>query len=199
MAEKTAEVVARRRRIALAGHQGDEAIAREGLSDPDGDVRATALGALQRIGVLQVSDVTAAMSDPASVVRRRACEVSAILPISHVLANLGDSDALVVEAACFAVGERSQDSEGRAVPDLARIATDHDDPLCREAAVAALGAIGHPAGLPTILAALDDKPAIRRRAVIALAPFDGPEVTEALAKAKTDRDWQVRQAAEDLS
>ena len=199
MAEKTAEVVGRRRRIALAGHQGDEAIAREGLSDPDGEVRATALGALQRIGLLQVSDVEAAMSDPAAVVRRRACEVSAILPISHVLAGLADSDALVVEAACFALGERGQDSEGRAVPDLARIASGHDDPLCREAAVAALGAIGHPAGLSTILGALEDKPAIRRRAVIALAPFDGPEVTEALARARTDRDWQVRQAAEDLS
>jgi HEAT repeat protein len=199
MADKTAEVVLRRRRIALAGHRGDEAIAREGLSDPEGDVRATALGALQRIGLLEVSDVEAAMSDPAAVVRRRACEVSAILPISRVLAELADCDALVVEAACFALGERGEDSEGRAVAGLARVATGHDDPLCREAAVAALGAIGHPAGLPTILSALEDKPAIRRRAVIALAPFDGPEVSEALAKARTDRDWQVRQAAEDLS
>jgi hypothetical protein len=33
--------------------------------------------------------------------------------------------------------------------------------------------------------------------VIALAPFDGEEVTGALEKALTDRDWQVRQAAED--
>jgi HEAT repeat protein len=199
MAEKSAEVVLRRRRIALAGHQGDETVAREGLRDSAGDVRATAIGALQRMSLLHRVDVERGMSDPASVVRRRACEVSAILPIADVLAALADTDALVVEAACFALGERGEDSEGLAVPDLAHIATGHDDPLCREAAVAALGAIGHPAGLPTILAALEDKPAIRRRAVIALAPFDGPEVTEALAKARTDRDWQVRQAAEDLS
>ena len=53
-------------------------------------------------------------------------------------------------------------------------------------------------GLPAILAATRDKPAVRRRAVIALAPFEGPEVDEALARALTDRDWQVRQAAEDL-
>jgi hypothetical protein len=33
---------------------------------------------------------------------------------------------------------------------------------------------------------------------LALAPFDGPEVTAALEKALLDRDWQVRQAAEDL-
>jgi len=34
--------------------------------------------------------------------------------------------------------------------------------------------------------------------VLALAPFDGPAVDAAIAKALTDRDWQVRQAAEDL-
>jgi HEAT repeat protein len=39
---------------------------------------------------------------------------------------------------------------------------------------------------------------LRRRAILALAPFDGPEVTAALEKALLDRDWQVRQAAEDL-
>jgi HEAT repeat protein len=82
---------------------------------------------------------------------------------------------------------------------LSAVAAGHDDPLCREAAVAALGAIGDERGLPAILGATRDRPAIRRRAVIALAPFSGPEVDAALAAALTDRDWQVRQAAEDLS
>jgi HEAT repeat protein len=63
--------------------------------------------------------------------------------------------------------------------------------------VAALGSIGDEAGLPAIIAALGDRPAVRRRAVIALAPFEGPEVSEALHRALDDRDWQVRQAAED--
>ncbi len=40
---------------------------------------------------------------------------------------------------------------------------------------------------------------MRRRAVLALAPFDGPEVDAALERAGRDRDWQVRQAAEDLT
>jgi hypothetical protein len=31
-----------------------------------------------------------------------------------------------------------------------------------------------------------------------LAPFDGPDVEAALERALTDRDWQVRQAAEDV-
>jgi hypothetical protein len=34
--------------------------------------------------------------------------------------------------------------------------------------------------------------------VLALAPFEGPDVDAALARALEDRDWQVRQAAEDL-
>ena len=75
----------------------------------------------------------------------------------------------------------------------------------REPRVAALGAIGDDRGLDAILAATADKPAIRRRAVLALAPFVAPEhpraaeVAAALERALTDRDWQVRQAAEDLA
>jgi HEAT repeat protein len=87
------------------------------------------------------------------------------------------------------------------VPALAALAatgTGHADPLCREAAVAALGAIGHPAGLPAVIGALNDKPAIRRRAAAALAAFVGPEVDAALRRCLEDRDWQVRQVAEDL-
>ncbi|MCU1449313.1 MAG: hypothetical protein JWP02_1483, partial [Acidimicrobiales bacterium] len=66
-------------------------------------------------------------------------------------------------------------------------------------AVAALGAIGDRRGLAAVLdAAASDRPAVRRRAVVALAAFDGPDVDAALHHALTDRDWQVRQAAEDL-
>jgi len=97
----------------------------------------------------------------------------------------------------WACGERRPPEPG-AVEALAALATGHDDALVREAAVAALGSIGDPAGLPAILTATADKATVRRRAVIALAPFDGPEVEAALARATDDRDWQVRQAAEDL-
>jgi HEAT repeat protein len=82
---------------------------------------------------------------------------------------------------------------------LAHLVVGHDDALVREAAVAALGAIGDPAGLPAILAALEDKATVRRRAILALAPFEGAAVDAALERGRTDRDWQVRQAAEDLS
>ncbi len=99
--------------------------------------------------------------------------------------------------AAWALGEQERDDPAT-ITALVDTAGSHPDPLCREAAVAALGAIGHPDGLPAILRATKDKPAIRRRAVIALAPFDGPEVDAALHAALGDRDWQVRQAAEDL-
>jgi HEAT repeat protein len=110
---------------------------------------------------------------------------------------LADTDPAVVEAAAWASGERTPPEPG-IVDALAAVVTDHDDPLCREAAVAALGAIGDPAGLPAVLAATSDRPAVRRRAVLALAPFEGPDVDAALDRALEDRDWQVRQAAEDV-
>ncbi|MDP8974942.1 MAG: HEAT repeat domain-containing protein [Actinomycetota bacterium] len=131
------------------------------------------------------------------MVRRRACELAVSHSGADVVALLADAEPSVVEAASWALGERGA-PEPRAVAALAGVATDHEDALCREAAVAALGAIGDDAGLPAILSATGDKPAIRRRAVIALAPFEGTEVDVALRRALDDRDWQVRQAAEDL-
>lgn len=187
----------RRRAAAVAGHAGDEAGARALLADPDPAVRATALGALARLGRAGAGDVSAALADPSPEVRRRACQVAAGVTGADLVPMLHDPDAGVVEVAAWALGERAGAS-GEVVARLADVATGHGDPLCREAAVAALGAIGDERGLPAILAATRDKPAIRRRAVIALAPFDGPEVEAALEAALTDRDWQVRQAAEDL-
>jgi HEAT repeat protein len=196
--------IPRRRDAALAGHRADENRAREALADDAGPVRATALGALARMNRLASGDVIAGLRDPSEDVRRRACELSPRAPEDAaveeaVVAALADKDVLVVEAASYGLGELGSRALPSTVQALAAVATTHSDPLAREAAVAALGAIGDLAGLPAILAATSDKPAIRRRAVLALAPFDGPEVEAALARARSDRDWQVRQAAEDLS
>jgi HEAT repeat protein len=144
-------------------------------------------------------ELRSCLHDPDAGVRRRAAELAAAHGAATIttalLERLGDPDQLVAEMAAWALGERAPTDE--VVAALSRVAEQHDDPLCREAAVAALGALGDPQGLPAILKATSDKPAIRRRAVIALAPFDGPEVDAALLKARSDRDWQVRQAAED--
>ncbi|MGH8984123.1 MAG: HEAT repeat domain-containing protein, partial [Acidimicrobiia bacterium] len=137
-------------------------------------------------------------------VRRRAAELAPELGEAAspraLTALLDDDDVTVIEAAAWALGELGPSGRARtrAVTALARLTTDHEDPLAREAAVAALGALGDPAGLPAVLAACTDKPAVRRRAVLALAPFSGAEVDAALERALTDRDWQTRQAAEDL-
>jgi HEAT repeat protein len=190
-----------RRRAVLSGHRGDEEEARSLLGHADPEVRAAALGALARMGRMGARDVSGALHDESPAVRRRACEVAGPEAAADLLAVLtADADATVVEAAAWALGEGGPAaSAAGAVPVLARVATDHPDALCREAAVAALGAIGDPDGLPAILRATTDRPAVRRRAVIALAPFEGPEVEDALQRARNDRDWQVRQAAEDLS
>lgn len=191
------EEARRRRAVALAGHRGDEVAARGALADPSPRVRATALGALARIGTLELEDVRAALADAHPDLRRRAAELAAAHPSVDLLPSLDDADVGVAEAAAWALGEQGR-TDDRVVDALASVATGHDDPLCREAAVAALGALGAPRGLPAILAATADKPAVRRRAVLALAPFEGPEVEDALRRALDDRDRQVRQAAEDL-
>ncbi len=187
-----------RRDAAIAGHRGDEAAARRLLTEGDAKTRATALGALARMGRLTEADLTGALADTDPAVRRRAAELASTQQRPPLDPLLKDRDPLVVEAACWALGERGEGQEKGVVAALSRVATGHRDPLCREAAVAALGAIGDSTGLPAILAATADKPAVRRRAVLALAPFEGPDVDEALERAKDDRDWQVRQAAEDL-
>jgi HEAT repeat protein len=187
-----------RRTAALAGHQGDEGAARRALESALPGVRATGLGALSRMGAATDADIATGLADESPVVRRRACEL-AVAHAVDLVPLLADAEFLVVEAAAWALGERAEHAGAAAVDALARTATGHDEPLCREAAVAALGAIGDPAGLDAILAATTDKPAVRRRAVLALAPFEGPAVDAALARALEDRDWQVRQAAEDLT
>jgi HEAT repeat protein len=194
--------IERRRTVALAGHRGDTATVRHHCDDQDPSVRATVLGALERLGDLGAADLRRGLSDPSPIVRRRAAELVASRPGDEdglsLLPALADDDASVVEMAAWACGERTP-PEARVVAALSLVATDHDDPLCREAAVAALGALGQEAGLPAILRATTDRPAVRRRAILALAPFAGPDVDAALATALEDRDWQVRQAAQDLT
>ena len=185
----------RRAALAAAGYAGEEGTVRAALGDEEPAVRAAALAALVRHGWATPADAERAVSDPAAAVRVAACELAPRLASAPYRTLLSDPAPEVVEAAAFACGEIS---DAAAVPDLCAVARQHEDPLCREAAVAALGAIGDPGGKAAILAALADLPAIRRRAVIALAAFSGPDVEAALRARLEDRDWQVRQAAEEL-
>jgi HEAT repeat protein len=186
-----------RRAVAVAGHVGDHDTARAGLQSPDAATRATALGALERLGVLDDATLGAALGDDDVAVRRRAVEIAAHHRAVDLLPALADADPRVVEVAAWACGEHESD-RADIVDALIDLAGHADDALVREAAVAALGAIGDERAVPVIIAACADKPAVRRRAVLALAPFAGDDVEATIDAALTDRDWQVRQAAEDL-
>ncbi len=193
--------------VVVAGHRGDIVTVDAGCSSPDPAVRAAAIGALRRQERLSIDQLVAFLDDPEMRVRRRAADEAARIAtdsggelgphdalIARLITALGD-EADVAERAAFALGEFA----GRATSAetaLSATVIEHDEALVREAAVAALGAIG--VGLETILTALEDRATVRRRAVIALAPFDDDRVEAALRRALEDRDWQVRQAAEDL-
>jgi HEAT repeat protein len=211
----THEIASARRRALVAARTGDIADVLELARHPDPGVRQAALGALAFVGSLETPLTIDALKDPAWTVRRRACELAGRLAITGIgdgkttdslfdclVETLADREPLVAEAAAWALGELTprMDATGRVlcVDSLGAMATRHSDPLCREAAVAALGAIGDPSSITHVLACLSDKPPIKRRATVALAAFEDPRVDEALTICLTDRDWQVRQAAEDI-
>ena len=161
----------------MAGHTGDVDGARAGLDSDDPAVRAAALGALERLGVLDDgADHGVARRhrpDRSSASRRRS-------PRRHrdvdLLGALSDRDASVVEVAAWACGER--EIVERRGPRPARSTwrpTRRPTPSCgsraspRSARSATTAASTRSSPPPT------DKPAIRRRAVLALAPFLDPD------------------------
>lgn len=191
----------------LAGHRGERREAAALAGDADPSVRAAALGALGRLGALDESILLGAFGDPDPGVRRRAVALAggavdlysaSAEMTAGVAALLDDADPSVVEMAAWALGEWGPGCGEGATAGLCRLAVGHDSPLCREAAVAALGALGASGTLAVILGALDDTVNIRRRAVVALAAFDDPGAEEGLRRCLGDRDWQVRQAAQEL-
>lgn len=194
------DIRAARKLVAVAGHRNDADTARAGLAHPDESVRATALGALARIGALHAESLEHHLfprTEPSPLVRRRAAELAAGLADIALLGVLHDPDWSVVEMACWAIGEHEA-ADDPTLERLIQLGGGHEESLVREAAVAALGAVGDPRGLPTIIAATRDRAPVRRRAAVSLAPFDEPEAEDALRELLTDRDWQARQIAEDL-
>jgi len=196
-APESSEHVERRRLVVLAGHTGDLETIRAGLEHDIASVRDAALGALARMKMLDETVLHRFHLDTDARVRSRVAELAANFPGFDLLPLLNDDDSMVAEMAAWSCGEHEKVSDA-IMERLITMTTAHSEPLVREAAVAALGAIGDERGLTAILRACGDKATIRRRAILALAPFDGPEVDAALDQALRDRDWQVRQAAEDL-
>lgn len=189
-------------RIVEAGYAGDVTLLSAALSSDDARHRQLAASGLARLGQLDGAMLGRLLADGDPAVRRTAAELWAMVDqpeetLPSLAPLLPDPDDTVTEVACFAAGER-----GSAPPEiidaLSQIATAHPDHLCRETAVAALGAIGNERGLEAVLRACEDRATVRRRAVLALAAFEGPRVEAMLERLLGDRDLQVRQGAEDL-
>jgi HEAT repeat protein len=183
--------------------QGDDyaVVLRTNLHSPIARHRVLALRGAVRQRLVSSDDWRGALVDGDVTVRREALNQIAHVALDDeevyaaLMHCLDDEDALVVDGAVFALGEHLYVA---AVERMCVIATSHDDARCRESAIAALGAIGDDRARPAILGALDDKAPVRRRAIVALSNFEGPDVDEALARASEDRDWQVRAAVNQL-
>jgi HEAT repeat protein len=185
-----------RAQIMLASYANDEQRVREFLNNPAPRLRASALSALVNMEAACEQDGRMAVQDPEPIVRIRACELAPKLPGADYKRLLSDKEYTVIEAACFAVGEMS---DGHAVPKLQAIALKHKEPICRESAVAALGAIGVSKAIPCLIEKLNDSHNIRRRAVLALSVFiDDDDALAAIRSRSDDRDWQVRQIVETI-
>jgi HEAT repeats len=188
-------------RAGFADDADSAALIAAALGSGDPRTRVLALRAASRRHLLDSAGWTCAIEDDAGEVRREALTLYAHEgPRDDALDRcaqraLADPDPLVVDAAAFALGEHRCVA---AVDDLVTVAAHHRDPRCREAAVAALGDLGDERGRETIIAALGDKAPVRRRAVVALSNFEGPDVEAALESARADRDWQVRAAVDQL-
>ena len=193
-----ANVTRIRQRVIELSLNGEFQVVTEYLEHPDPDVRATALRVLDNVGKLEKGIIERSLSDSAFKVRSALAYLLSTNRDIPAMKFLLDEDAEIVEIACWGIGERG-DTSAEVLDVLQSITESHSDSLCRESAVAALGALGNRDALGSILKAVEDIATVRRRAVLALAPFDGPEVELAIAKALEDRDWQVRQAAEDIS
>jgi HEAT repeat protein len=183
--------------VIQSGFNGDISTAQAGFASTQPDVRASALRSLHRLNALTSEQLQIAITDTASEVRRTAAEFAAPFHDVSIHHLIDDADVFVAEMAAWSLGERVPVTDEE-LQHLIDRTTSHEEPVVREACAAALGSIGDVRGLPAILQACEDKPAVRRRAVLALAPFEGEEVDAALQKALEDRDWQVRQNAEIL-
>ena len=198
----------RRRRAVLAGHDGDREGAGRLAADPDPTVRAAALGALWRLGALDDDILLRALGDPDPGVRRRACAVAGggaddVSPSPAVVDGLvqaaDDTDPSVVETAAWALGEVGPRCGTAAVARLCRVAgrppfsgvsrIGRRRPRAPSGRRIPWRRAGRPRRHAQHPAAGGHRPGRLRRS-------DAPMTV--CGAVWDDRDWQVRQAAEEL-
>ena len=168
------------------------------LEADDPSIRRVAVAAALTFPDLHARLAALLTTDSASAVRRECAEVLGLAGTvdSAILEEaVEDESTEVREAAVTALGEiAAADAVDRLI---ACAESDDEDNIVREAAVAALGAIGAEEARPALLRLVSaGVPQVRRRCVVALTVFDGPEVEAALRAAAKDRNPMVREAAE---
>lgn len=168
------------------------------LGSDDAVLRRMAITALDRSdAVAHFEQLAPLANDKVDSVRTAAAEKLGLCgesgwPLLEVLRS--DAVAAVRESVATAYGELTDPS---AIAWLASAAELDEDRQVREAAVAALGAIGHDDAIEPLLAAIaEGPPQVRRRAIAAITVFDDPRVEQAIRRAALDRNPGVREAAE---
>jgi len=172
-------------------------------SDPEENVRSSAIFALGGIGKDAVPALIAALQDPDPIIRRGA--TSALKGIGKdakdaipalVLVLKTDKDASVRSSAASALGRIEKDAK-EAVPALVLVLKTDKDSSVRSSAAYALGSIGPEArnAVPDLVAVLKDKdkPVILI-AITALGGI-GKEAVPALVAALQDSDSTIRYEA----
>lgn len=168
------------------------------LASDDAVLRRMAVTAIDgRSAIDNVGRLCELSTDPDPTIRGAVAEKLGVCGDAglEALASLqADDIASVREAAATAYGEIGS---SLACEWLAAAASHDPDRGVREAAVAALGAIGDPGWIDTLLELLHDAPPpVRRRAVAALTVFDDDRIESAIRLAALDKNPGVREAAE---
>ena len=192
---------ARRRAAAVAGHTGDRETAPGGLARRrPGRAGRPDSAPWNRSARSTPTTLRSALQDESALVRRRAAGAGCPSSGRLVAGGPGRSRRGRGEMAAFACGEQGASVGADVLASSSDLATATRTPSSARPRSPRSARSATPPRCPAILAATGgDKAAVRRRAVLALAPVRRAGGRGHAANARsTDRDWQVRQAAEDL-
>ncbi len=216
------DLVSSRRKVGILGHIGSTSDLEFYLSSNSEGVQLSLISGLARHNKLTLNLAKQFFEVPRSKVKIRTLEnLKNICDIDLsknnqilnclIAKSLQDADPLVNVYGLIALSdlvEQEYSTSGGCIQfaDFVKVVCDlvdnASDYRVREAGVATLGVFGltgEYSGLDTVIShAANDKPKVRRRAVLALATYTGSNVEKALIMAAQDKDWQTRQAAEDL-
>ena len=124
---------------------------------------------------------------------KRAPQTLVEASLDSLIKDLEDNDAEVREDA---VDDLAELKDKRTVVHLARVLGNDRDPDIRETAADALGDLGGPEAIDSLIQALDDRDAdVRESAVDSLGQIGGEEVVPPLMDALRDEEEDVREAA----